>query len=80
MADLIDKKKLLKAVLDEYAEGNFYVMNLIRDFPAEEAVAPVRCRDCRHTWATKTGRVICRAWNNAETRPDGYCWKGKTWD
>ena len=34
MADLIDKKKLLKAVLDEYADGNFYVMRLIRDFPA----------------------------------------------
>lgn len=31
---LIDKKKLLKAVLDEYADGNFYVMHLIRDFPA----------------------------------------------
>ena len=34
MADLIDKKKLLKAALDEYADGNFYVMRLIRDFPA----------------------------------------------
>ena len=33
-AFLIDKKKLLKAVLDEYADGNFYVMHLIRDFPA----------------------------------------------
>lgn len=31
---LIDKKKLLKAVLEEYADGNFYVMRLIRDFPA----------------------------------------------
>ena len=34
MPDLIDKKKLLKAVLDEYADGNFYIMHLIRDFPA----------------------------------------------
>lgn len=80
MPDLIDKKKLLKAVLDEYAEGNFYVMNMIRDFPAEDAVAPVRCRNCRYSqWMSNT-RLRCREWNGKETRPDGYCWKGKIWD
>lgn len=80
LADLIDKKKLLKAVLDEYADGNFYVMHLIRDFPAEEAVVPVRCRNCRYSQWSTGGRILCRHWNGMETRTDGYCWKGKTWD
>jgi len=62
------------------AHGRYYVMNLIRDFPAEDAVAPVRCRDCRYSqWMSNT-RLRCREWNGKETRPDGYCWKGKTWD
>lgn len=77
---LIDKKKLLKAVLDEYADGNFYVMHLIRDFPAEEAVVPVRCGVCRYSRITEGGRILCRHWNGMETRTDGYCWKGKEWD
>ena len=80
MPDLIDKKKLLKAVLDEYAEGNFYVMNLIRDFPAEDAVAPVRCGLCRYSRVAGNGRIFCRYWNGHETQVKGYCWKGKTWD
>lgn len=80
MADLIDKKKLLKAVLDEYADGNFYVMRLIRDFPAEEAVVPVRCGVCRYSRITEDGRILCRHWRDLETRVNGYCWKGKEWD
>lgn len=80
MSGLIDKKKLLTAVTEEYAEGNFYVLNLIRNLPTEDAISPVRCKNCRYSQWSTGGRILCRHWNGMETRKDGYCWKGKEWD
>lgn len=76
---LIDADALKLDIMCVYGSNPQYI-NWLNHAPTVDAVPVVRCRNCRYSqWMSNT-RLRCREWNGKETRPDGYCWKGKTWD
>ena len=65
MSDCISKRKLLRHISEEYHEyGEDYdalqILGDVEDFPTEDAVKVVRCKDCKYyTPIKRTNRCWC---------------------